>query len=153
MTRSTPRALAQAASDVADAGSRLRGLENPRLALDVAVGHRHVHTNGIDMHIAEAGSGPLVLLLHGFPELWYSWRHQLPALAGAGYHAIAPDLRGYSGLWGDRRTFGSVEATEAAVSKLRKIVLLPRCGHWAQQERPHEVNAELLDFLRREIAH
>ena len=47
------------------------------------------------MHVAEAGSGPTVLLLHGFPEFWYSWRHQLPALAAAGFHAVAPDLRGY----------------------------------------------------------
>jgi pimeloyl-ACP methyl ester carboxylesterase len=47
------------------------------------------------MHIAEAGSGPLVLLLHGFPESWYSWRHQLTALADAGFHAVAPDQRGY----------------------------------------------------------
>jgi pimeloyl-ACP methyl ester carboxylesterase len=47
------------------------------------------------MHIAEAGEGPLVLLLHGFPESWYSWRHQLTALAQAGYHAVAPDQRGY----------------------------------------------------------
>jgi pimeloyl-ACP methyl ester carboxylesterase len=57
--------------------------------------HRAVQANGINVHIAEAGDGPLVLLLHGFPELWYSWRHQLPALAAAGYHAVAPDLRGY----------------------------------------------------------
>jgi pimeloyl-ACP methyl ester carboxylesterase len=57
--------------------------------------HRTIQTNGINMHIAEAGEGPLVLLLHGFPELWYSWRHQLPALAEAGYHAVAPDVRGY----------------------------------------------------------
>jgi pimeloyl-ACP methyl ester carboxylesterase len=57
--------------------------------------HRHMQSNGIAMHIAEAGEGPLVVLLHGFPELWYSWRHQLPALASAGYHAVAPDLRGY----------------------------------------------------------
>jgi pimeloyl-ACP methyl ester carboxylesterase len=47
------------------------------------------------MHIAEAGSGPLVVLLHGFPECWYSWRHQLTALAAAGYHVVAPDQRGY----------------------------------------------------------
>jgi pimeloyl-ACP methyl ester carboxylesterase len=47
------------------------------------------------MHIAEAGRGPLVLLLHGFPESWYSWRYQLTALADAGYHAVAPDQRGY----------------------------------------------------------
>jgi pimeloyl-ACP methyl ester carboxylesterase len=57
--------------------------------------HRTVETNGIQLHIAEQGEGPLVVLLHGFPELWYSWRHQLPALAAAGYHAVAPDLRGY----------------------------------------------------------
>ena len=57
--------------------------------------HRFVETNGIKMHIAEQGEGPLVVLCHGFPESWYSWRHQLPALAEAGYHAVAPDQRGY----------------------------------------------------------
>jgi pimeloyl-ACP methyl ester carboxylesterase len=57
--------------------------------------HRTIQTNGINLHIAEAGEGPLVLLLHGWPESWYSWRHQLPALAAAGYHAVAPDVRGY----------------------------------------------------------
>ncbi len=57
--------------------------------------HRTILTNGIRMHIAERGQGPLVLLCHGFPELWYSWRHQLRALAQAGFHAVAPDMRGY----------------------------------------------------------
>ena len=57
--------------------------------------HRFVETNGIRMHIAECGEGPLVVLCHGFPESWYSWRHQLPALAAAGFHAVAPDQRGY----------------------------------------------------------
>lgn len=57
--------------------------------------HRHVDTNGIRMHVAEAGRGFPVVLCHGFPELWYSWRHQLRALAEAGYRAIAPDQRGY----------------------------------------------------------
>ena len=57
--------------------------------------HRTVETNGIRMHFVEAGEGPLVVLLHGFPEGWYSWRHQLPALAAAGFHAVAPDQRGY----------------------------------------------------------
>jgi len=57
--------------------------------------HRFIETNGIRMHIAEYGSGPLVLLCHGFPESWYSWRHQLQALAEAGFRAIAPDMRGY----------------------------------------------------------
>lgn len=59
--------------------------------------HRTVSTNGIQMHVAEAGdpAAPLVLLCHGFPESWYSWRHQLPVLAAAGYHVVAPDMRGY----------------------------------------------------------
>ena len=57
--------------------------------------HRTVDTNGIHMHIVEHGAGPAVLLCHGFPELWYSWRHQLAPLAGAGFHAVAPDMRGY----------------------------------------------------------
>jgi len=59
------------------------------------VRHRFVETNGIRMHIAEQGEGPLVLLCHGFPESWYSWRHQLGFLAEAGFHAVAPDQRGY----------------------------------------------------------
>jgi pimeloyl-ACP methyl ester carboxylesterase len=54
-----------------------------------------VRANGLNMHIAEAGTGPLVLLLHGFPELWHSFRRQLAVLADAGYHAVAPDQRGY----------------------------------------------------------
>src|SRR5437660_4961859 len=57
--------------------------------------HRTIDTNGIRMHIAEQGTGPLVVLCHGFPESWYSWRHQLAALADAGFHAVAPDMRGY----------------------------------------------------------
>jgi len=57
--------------------------------------HRFVETNGIWMHIAEAGQGPLIVLLHGFPECWYTWRHQLADLAEAGYHVVAPDQRGY----------------------------------------------------------
>lgn len=57
--------------------------------------HRFIETNGIRMHIAEQGEGPLVVLCHGFPESWYSWRHQLSALAEAGFHAVAPDQRGY----------------------------------------------------------
>lgn len=59
------------------------------------VTHRMVETNGLRLHVAEQGEGPLVILAHGFPECWYSWRHQLPALAKAGFRAVAPDLRGY----------------------------------------------------------
>jgi pimeloyl-ACP methyl ester carboxylesterase len=57
--------------------------------------HRFLETNGIKVYLAERGAGPLVLLCHGFPESWYSWRHQLAALAEAGFHAVAPDMRGY----------------------------------------------------------
>ena len=61
--------------------------------------HRHVAANGARFHVAETGPahGRLVVLLHGFPEFWWAWRHQLPALAGAGHHAVAMDLRGYGG--------------------------------------------------------
>src|ERR1700726_2315167 len=54
-----------------------------------------VETNGIRMHYVEAGQGPLVVLCHGFPESWYSWRHQIAALAEAGFRVVAPDQRGY----------------------------------------------------------
>lgn len=57
--------------------------------------HRFVSANGSRFHVAEAGAGPMVLLLHGFPEFWGAWRHQLTALAGAGFRAVAVDLRGY----------------------------------------------------------
>jgi pimeloyl-ACP methyl ester carboxylesterase len=57
--------------------------------------HSFVKTNGIKMHVAESGAGFPVVLCHGFPEMWYSWRHQMKALAEAGFRAIAPDQRGY----------------------------------------------------------
>jgi pimeloyl-ACP methyl ester carboxylesterase len=63
----------------------------------MTITHRTIETNGIRMRIAEAGAGPLVVLCHGFPESWYSWRAQLVALAEAGFHAVAPDMRGYGG--------------------------------------------------------
>jgi pimeloyl-ACP methyl ester carboxylesterase len=59
------------------------------------VTHRLIEANGIRIHVAEQGAGPLVVLCHGFPECWYSWRHQLRALAQAGFRAVALDLRGY----------------------------------------------------------
>jgi len=58
--------------------------------------HRDIITNGIRMHYVTQGTGPLVVLLHGFPEFWYSWRHQIPFLAEHGYTVVAPDLRGYN---------------------------------------------------------
>ncbi len=58
--------------------------------------HHHVAVNGVTLHCVTAGRGPLVVLLHGFPEFWYSWRHQIPVLAAAGFRVAAPDLRGYN---------------------------------------------------------
>jgi pimeloyl-ACP methyl ester carboxylesterase len=58
--------------------------------------HRWIDVGGLSLHCVEAGTGPLVVLLHGFPEFWYAWRHQIPALAAAGYQVVAPDLPGYN---------------------------------------------------------
>ena len=67
----------------------------------VLIRHRMVEVNDISMHVAESGpegaSKGTVLFLHGFPEVWYSWRHQMENLAARGYHCVAPDLRGYDG--------------------------------------------------------
>ena len=65
--------------------------------LDLKVRRHEIQANGLVMHVAEAGEGHPVVLCHGFPESWYSWRHQLVALAAAGFRAIAPDMRGYGG--------------------------------------------------------
>ena len=65
------------------------------MARSLTLTHHTVRVNGVRYHYATAGAGPLVLLVHGFPELWYSYRHQLPALAAAGYRAVAVDLRGF----------------------------------------------------------
>ncbi|GAC1469825.1 MAG: alpha/beta hydrolase [Chloroflexota bacterium] len=58
--------------------------------------HRFATVNGVRLHFVEAGSGPLVILLHGFPEFWYAWRHQIPALAQNGFRVVALDMRGYN---------------------------------------------------------
>jgi pimeloyl-ACP methyl ester carboxylesterase len=58
--------------------------------------HHEARVNGVRLHYVEAGAGPLVILLHGFPDFWYSWRGQIPALAAAGFRVLAPDLRGYN---------------------------------------------------------
>ncbi|XP_057505655.1 uncharacterized protein LOC130788959 [Actinidia eriantha] len=57
--------------------------------------HKYMVVRGLKLHVAEIGAGPAVVFLHGFPEIWYTWRHQMVAVAGAGFRAIAPDYRGY----------------------------------------------------------
>tara|TARA_R110002072_G_scaffold64_8_gene403 strand:+ start:6392 stop:7345 length:954 start_codon:yes stop_codon:yes gene_type:complete len=72
---------------------------------------RRIATNGIELKIAEQGEGPLVLLLHGFPESWYSWRHQFEPIANAGFKCVAPDMRGYgdSDAPGDIAAYNQIE--------------------------------------------
>ncbi|SEG14212.1 Pimeloyl-ACP methyl ester carboxylesterase [Thermomonospora echinospora] len=109
------------------------------------IAHRHIDVNGLSMHVAEAGSGPLVLLLHGFPECWYSWRRQLVALAEAGFHAVAPDQRGYARTGGPGRVedytilhlTGDVVALIAALGEEQAVVVghdwgAPVAWHTAQ---------------------
>ncbi|AEI62027.1 putative epoxide hydrolase [Corallococcus macrosporus] len=103
--------------------------------------HRTVTANGINLHLAEAGTGPLVLLVHGWPESWYSWRHQLPALAAAGAAAIAPDVRGHG--------------VEAGRRQRRKLVAprVPglRPAMHEQHERPRARLREVqVDAIRRD---
>jgi len=90
-----------------------------------------VQANGITQRFAEAGDGPLVIMLHGFPESWYSYRHQLEALAEAGYHAVAPDMRGYGGTdapgdvgqYTHLHTAGDVIALATALGASRFVVV------------------------------
>ena len=72
-----------------------RLVEESTVLVDGPWEHRDVSANGVRLHVAEIGTGPLVVLLHGFPEFWWSWRHQMLGLAVAGFRAVAPDLRGY----------------------------------------------------------
>ena len=62
----------------------------------VELAHRYADLGDVQLHYVEAGKGPLVLLLHGFPQFWYEWRHQIPALVEAGFRVVAPDMRGYN---------------------------------------------------------
>jgi pimeloyl-ACP methyl ester carboxylesterase len=85
--------------------------------------HRLVPSPAGRIHLVEQGEGPLVLLVHGFPEFWYSWRHQLPALAGAGYRAVAVDVRGYgrSSKPGAVSAYRMLELVEDNVAVVRAL--------------------------------
>ena len=84
---------------------------------------RKILTNGIQINVAEAGKGPLVLFVHGFPESWYSWRHQIPAVASAGYHAVAMDMRGYgkSDKPSDIEAYNQVEVTKDVIGLIEAL--------------------------------
>jgi pimeloyl-ACP methyl ester carboxylesterase len=89
--------------------------------LDGPWSHRSVSANGTRFHIAEHGEGPLVLLLHGFPEFWWTWRRQLRTLSEAGYRAVAVDLRGYGGSDKPPRGYDLVTAASDAAGLVRAL--------------------------------
>ncbi len=83
--------------------------------------HRSVSANGTRFHIAESGDGPLVLLLHGFPQFWWTWREQLSSLSQAGYRVVAADLRGYGGSDKPPRGYDLVTAASDAAGLIRSL--------------------------------
>ncbi|MEJ2578484.1 MAG: alpha/beta hydrolase [Kineosporiaceae bacterium] len=83
--------------------------------------HRFVAANGARFHVADTGTGPLVLLLHGFPEFWWAWRHQLPALASAGYRVAAMDLRGYGASDKPPRGYDTLTLTSDVAGVIRGL--------------------------------
>jgi epoxide hydrolase 4 len=97
--------------------------------------HREGRVNGIRLHWVEQGEGPLVVLLHGFPEFWYAWRHQIPALAAAGFRAVAPDLRGYN--LSDKPRGVKAYRIEALLGDLAGLITL--VGAEQSDERAHVV--------------
>jgi pimeloyl-ACP methyl ester carboxylesterase len=83
--------------------------------------HRFVAANGARFHVAEAGEGPLVVLLHGFPQFWWAWRHQLTGLAEAGYRAVAMDLRGYGASDKPPRGYDTMTTTADVAGVVRSL--------------------------------
>jgi pimeloyl-ACP methyl ester carboxylesterase len=83
--------------------------------------HKYVAANGARFHVAELGEGPLVLLLHGFPQFWYTWRHQMVALADAGYRVAAMDLRGYGASDKPPRGYDTYMSTLDTASVIRAL--------------------------------
>jgi pimeloyl-ACP methyl ester carboxylesterase len=93
----------------------------PAIQIDGPWTHRSVTANGARFHVASMGEGPLVLLLHGFPEFWWTWRHQLVTLADAGYRAVAVDLRGYGGSDKPPRGYDLITAAADAAGLIRAL--------------------------------
>ena len=83
--------------------------------------HRSISANGSRFHIAESGDGPLVLMLHGFPQFWWTWRHQLASLPGAGFRAVASDMRGYGGSDKPPRGYDLITAASDAAGLIRAL--------------------------------
>src|ERR1700741_2060888 len=93
----------------------------PAIAISGPGAHRTVSANGPRFHVASLGDGPLVVLLHGFPEFWWTWRTQLVTLAAAGYRAVAADLRGYGGSDKPPRGYDLITAAADAAGLIRAL--------------------------------
>ena len=96
-------------------------LGDASIYLDGPWSHRSVSANGTRFHVAESGDGPLILLLHGFPEFWWTWRRQLTSLSEAGYRVVAPDLRGYGASDKPPRGYDLVTAASDAAGLVRAL--------------------------------
>ena len=94
----------------------MRGERQQRVTPQGNPHHRDVRVNGIGGHIGEKDEGPLVVLLHGFPETWYSWRHQIDALAAAGYRTVAPTSAATAPAIAPRRSTSTRPSTSSAMS-------------------------------------
>ncbi len=94
---------------------------SPAVYLDGPWSHRAVSANGTRFHIAESGDGPLVLMLHGFPQFWWTWRQQLTSLPPAGFRAVAADLRGYGGSDKPPRGYDLVTAASDGAGLIRAL--------------------------------
>ena len=100
--------------------------------------HRMVEANGIQLHFVEEGTGALVILLHGFPYTWFEWRHQIAALAQAGYRVVAPDIRGFgesgkpasTGDYTILHCAGDVVALLAALGERQAVLVGHDLGAW-----------------------
>jgi pimeloyl-ACP methyl ester carboxylesterase len=97
------------------------GVDDSWVLLDGPWTHRFVHANGTRFHVAEAGTGPMVLFLHGFPEFWYAWHKVLPAVADAGYRAVAADLRGYGASDKPPRGYDGYSMAADAIGLIRAL--------------------------------
>src|SRR6201987_4066350 len=93
----------------------------PAIAISGPWAQRTVRANGTRFHVASLGDGPLVVLLHGFPEFWWTWRTQLVTLAAAGYRAVAADLRGYGGSDKPPRGYDLITAAADAAGLIRAL--------------------------------
>ncbi len=96
-------------------------LDAASVLLDGPWEHRFVSANGARFHVAELGEGPLVLLMHGFPQFWYTWRHQMAAIADAGWRAVAMDLRGYGASDKPPRGYDTYTSTADAAKIIRSL--------------------------------